>query len=204
MANENTNTNEQNEFKELTLKFGKGCVQDSFTAKDGKEYTPILIPNSDPADKRPWATFIVPANHVHPDKFGNGMWTKVPAEGSTTIRRSVKVGVDENGKNIWSEEKTKVTNKELKSMVEFYKERPREQEKQEEKDELPFKEDMKDSVKKVESKKEEKTPKEPKASKSSAKKPSLKAKVNALTKEVAKEKAQALEEKTLKPKEMAI
>lgn len=186
------------EFKEITLKFGKGCVQESFTAKDGKEYTPILIPNSDPADKRPWATFIVPTSHVHPDKFGKGMWTKVPAEGSTTIRRSVKVGVDENGKNIWSEEKTKVTNRELKSMVEFYKERPLEQQKEEIKEETPLKNEAKESVKKAEPKKEAKVSKE------KAKKPSLKAKVDKLTKEVAKEKAQAMGEKTLKPKEMAI
>ena len=110
--------------EEITLKFGKGCVGEPFTAKDGKEYVSILIPNQDENDHRPWATFVARANAVHEDKFGGkGMWTKVPAEGHTTIRRSVAVGEDENGKRIWETQSRKVPNKELKGMVEFYKER---------------------------------------------------------------------------------
>ena len=120
----------EKEFKEITLKFGKGCVGDTFTGKDGKDYTQILIPNSNPEDHRPWQTFVVRANAVHEDKFGKGMWTKVPAEGHTTVRRSVRTGEDENGKPVWGQEDKRVTNQELKGMVEFYKTRSREQEKQ--------------------------------------------------------------------------
>ena len=139
MENKTENTMEQQtaqqegqerEFKEITLKFGKGCVGDTFTGKDGKDYTQILIPNSDPEDHRPWQTFVVRANAVHEDKFGKGMWTKVPAEGHTTVRRSVRTGEDENGKPTWGQEDKRVTNEELKGMVEFYKNRPREQEKE--------------------------------------------------------------------------
>ena len=113
--------------EEITLKFGKGCVGEPFMAKDGKEYVSILIPNSDENDHRPWATFVARSNAVHEDKFGGkGMWTKVPAEGHTTIRRSVVVGEDETGNRIWDTQSTKVSNKELKGMVEFYKNRPKE------------------------------------------------------------------------------
>ena len=121
-----TEPGEFNKISEITIKFGKGCLGDPFTGKDGNEYRSVLIPNADSEDHRPWASFVVRANRVHEDKFGKGMWTKVLAEGYTTIRRSVKVGKDEAGKDIWENEFKKVTNKELKSMVEFYKERPRE------------------------------------------------------------------------------
>ena len=114
---------EKKEFQEITLKFGKGCVGDTFHGKDGKEYTSILIPNADPDDHRPWATFVVKANAVHEDKFGKGMWIKLPSEGHTTIRRDRLAGEDADGKRIWETDKTKVTNRELKGMVEFYKTR---------------------------------------------------------------------------------
>ena len=113
------------EFEEITLKFGKGCVKDEFQGKDGNTYRSILIPNEDPNDKSPWKTFVVRSNAVHEDKFGNGMWIKLPAEGHTTVRQSV-VTEQADGTRSWSNNDTKVTNRELKSMVEFYKERPRE------------------------------------------------------------------------------
>ena len=115
------------EFKEITLKFGKGCVGEPFTGKDGKEYKQILIPNKDENNKSPWATFVVRANAVHDDQFGKGMWVKLPAEGSTTVRKDYCVGEGADGKKIWETEKTKVSNKELKGMVEFYKTRGKEQ-----------------------------------------------------------------------------
>ena len=119
-------TAEKREYKEITLKFGKGCVGEAFEGKDGKSYKQIMIPNKDPEDRSPWATFVVRANSVHDDQFGKGMWIKLPSEGSTTIRKSKAVGIDENGKRIFETEKNKVSNTELKGMVEFYKERPRE------------------------------------------------------------------------------
>lgn len=121
---------ERSEIEEITLKFGKGCVGNTFQGKDGKEYTSILIPNSDPDDHRPWATFVVKSNAVHDDKFGKGMWIKLPADGHTSVWRDVVVGTDEEGKRIWDKEKTKVPNRDLKNMVEFYKDRPRDSVKQ--------------------------------------------------------------------------
>jgi hypothetical protein len=105
--------------EEVTLKFGKGCVGEPFTGKDGKEYKQILIPNKDENDHTPWATFVVKANAVHEDKFGKGMWLKLPADGYTTVRKDRCIGEDTDGKKIWETDKTKVSNKELKGMVEF-------------------------------------------------------------------------------------
>jgi len=120
---------EKGKFEEITLKFGKGCVGDPFMGKDGKEYKEILIPNKDENDHSPWATFVVRANAVHEDKYGKGMWTKLPAEGHTTIRKDRCVGEDENGKKLWETDKKQVTNRELKGMVEFYKTKSKKQEK---------------------------------------------------------------------------
>ena len=110
---------------EITLKFGKGCVGDEFLGKDGVKYREILVPNQDKEDHRPWQTFVVKSNHVHENQFGKGMWCKLPANGSTTLHRSVKVGQDEQGKPIWDTEKTKVSNRDLKKMVEAYKDKDR-------------------------------------------------------------------------------
>ena len=117
---------EKHEYKEITIKFGKGYREDPFTAKDGKSYVEIKIPNTDPEDHSPWASFILPENHVHEDKFGKGLWAKIPENGHTGIRKPVCTGQDENGKNLWSEQKTVVTNAELKARVEAYREKPRE------------------------------------------------------------------------------
>lgn len=119
----------QKEFKkveEITLKFGKGCVSEEFQGKDGKSYKEILIPNQDKDDHRPWQTFVVKSNHVHENKYGKGMWCKLPAEGHTTVRRSVVVGEKPDGSKEWGTEKTTVSNRDLKKMVEAYKDRPRE------------------------------------------------------------------------------
>lgn len=108
-------------FKEITLHFGKGCVGEPFQAKDGKEYCQILVPNPDKDDKKPWQTFVVRSNQVHDNKFGKGMWCKLPAEGHTTLLRSVVDGKDENDRPVWKDIRTKVPNRELKKMVEAYK-----------------------------------------------------------------------------------
>lgn len=115
----------QKKMDEITLKFGKGCVGDEFQGKDGVKYKEILVPNQDKDDHRPWQTFVVKANHVHENQYGKGMWCKLPANGTTTLHRSVKVGQDEQGKPIWDTEKTKVSNKDLKKMVEAYKDKDR-------------------------------------------------------------------------------
>ena len=115
--------NEHRQMEEITLKFGKGCVGDEFDGKDGIKYREILVPNTDPDDKRPWQTFVVRSNHVHENQYGKGMWCKLPADGHTTLRRSMRTGVDDAGKPLWETVKTQVSNKELKDMVEHYKTR---------------------------------------------------------------------------------
>ena len=121
---ENRETSPKKEFKEITMKFGKGCVGEEFQGKDGNKYKEILVPNPDKNDHRPWQTFVVKANHVHEDKFGKGMWIKLPAEGHTTLRRPVVVGEKPDGKKEWGTEKNSIANADLKKMVEAYKERP--------------------------------------------------------------------------------
>lgn len=122
---ESEQKDEKPKMEEITLKFGKGCVGDPFQGKDGNTYREIIIPNKDPEDKRSWQTFVVKANHVHENQFGKGMWCKLPAEGSTTLHRRVRSGTDEQGKPMWDTEKTKVSNKDLKSLVEAYKDKDR-------------------------------------------------------------------------------
>ena len=132
VTNDAADQSEKKEFKEITLKFGKGLVGETFQGKDGKDYKQISIPNQDQNDKSPWASFVVRANAVHEDQFGKGMWVKLPLEGSTTVRKDNVVGQDEAGKNIYETTKTKIPNKELKSMVEFYKNNDRRQEQENE------------------------------------------------------------------------
>ena len=62
---------------------------------------------------------------MHENQFGKGMWCKLPANGTTTLHRNVKVGQDEQGKPIWDTEKTKISNRDLKKMVEAYKDKDR-------------------------------------------------------------------------------
>ena len=111
------------EFKEVTLKFGKGYVKEEFQGRDGNRYKEIMVPNQ---DNKPWETFVVKANHIHENQFGKGVWMKLPAEGHTTLRHSVAAGRNEDGTTKWETKENKVSNIELKKMMEAYKERPRE------------------------------------------------------------------------------
>ena len=111
--------------EELIIKFGKGLVGKPFMAKTGKECVGIKIPNADPADKTPWESIVVGANRVHEDKFGKGMWMKLPADGQTKVSRSIITGQDENGKNVYETTSRTVTNRDLKGMLESYKNRER-------------------------------------------------------------------------------
>ena len=108
--------------EEVTIKFGKGLAE-PFKSKDGREFMRISIPNQDPADKTPWASFVLPAKAVHENQYGKGLWAKIPADGTTVVTKPVLKGQDEQGKNIWEDQKTRVPNQELKSMVEAYKTR---------------------------------------------------------------------------------
>ena len=112
-------TENRAEIEELSIKFGKGLAE-PFTARDGTEYMRIMIPNRDRTDTTPWASFVLKASQVHENKFGKGLWVKLPAGAHITVTKPVAVGV-ENGKTVWNNEKKSVTVPELKSMVEFYK-----------------------------------------------------------------------------------
>lgn len=58
--------------EEVTIKFGKGLAE-PFTSKEGKEFLRITVPNQDPADKTPWASFVLPAKAVHENQYGKGL-----------------------------------------------------------------------------------------------------------------------------------
>ena len=100
------------QIKEITLHFGKGTVE-PFTAKDGREMLKIVIPNADHSDHTPWASFVLPAKAVHENQYGKAFWTKIPADGHTTLTKPFLAGQSEDGRNIWKDEKTTVSNREL-------------------------------------------------------------------------------------------
>lgn len=158
----------EKEYKEITLKFGKGCVGDEFQGKDGNTYRQIMIPPNEET-KQPWQTFVVKANQVHENQFGKGMWCKLPENGSTTVTKSVAKGVDENGKTIWENEKNKVSNKELKSMVEAYKNKDKSQENTQE----TKKDSLLDKIEKKALQANEQEKKAPKKTKSKSKQAAL-------------------------------
>ena len=106
---------------EVTIKFGKGLVSEPFTSKSGKELVTVLIPNPDKADARPWESFVISPKMIHDNKFGKGVWMKLPENETTRLSRSVRSGVDDNGKTIWHRENREVTNTELKALMEAYK-----------------------------------------------------------------------------------
>ena len=110
---------------EVTIKFGRGLMSEPFTSKNGKELVEIKIPNADHSDSRPWESFVVPANFVHENQYGKGMWMKLPEDGTTKLSRNVLEGQDASGKTIWGRETREITNKELKALVETYKTRDR-------------------------------------------------------------------------------
>ena len=121
---QNMDNRTEKKMEEISIKFGKGLAE-PFTGKDGKEYMRILIPNQDKSDHTPWASFVLPAKSVHENKYGKGLWAKIPADGTTTVTKAVQVG-EQDGKRIWENQKTAVPNRELKARVEAYKSRDRE------------------------------------------------------------------------------
>ena len=109
--------------EEVTIKFGRGLMGEPFTSKSGKELVEIQIPNADPSDRRPWESFVVSPKMVHENQFSNGLWMKLPENGTTRLSRSVMDGKDAEGKPIWRKESRTVSNTELKGLMESYKTR---------------------------------------------------------------------------------
>ena len=115
---------EQQERKEVTIKFGKGLVK-PFTSKSGRAMVRISIPNQDSSDKLPWETFVVSAKQVHDNNYGVGVWMKLPKDGKVTLARPVPTGKDDAGKTVWGRESRQVPDTELKAMLEAYKDKNR-------------------------------------------------------------------------------
>lgn len=111
------------ERNEVTIKFGKGLVGEPFVSKNGKELVEVSIPNSRDDDHRPWESFVISPKMIHENKFGKGVWMKLPEDGSVRLSRPVKNGTDDKGKTIWSHETREVSNVELKAILEAYKEK---------------------------------------------------------------------------------
>ena len=108
----------------IRIKFSRKLAR-PFTAKNGNDMVAISIPNTDPEDKRSWEEFVLPVYMVHSDHYGSKtLWAELPADGTTTLSRSVKPSA-ETGE--WSREERTVDNKTLKSMVEAYKLKPKTQ-----------------------------------------------------------------------------
>ncbi len=108
----------------LTIKFSSNLARAS-TSSGGKDMVAIKIPNEDPEDKRAWEEFVLPVQMVHSDHYGSKtLWAKIPADGSTTLSRSIKPSSEDD---TWEKEERTVDNKTLKSMVEAYKLKPKAQ-----------------------------------------------------------------------------
>ena len=116
---------EKAERAEISIAFAKGLCSDPFTAKDGKEYVQIKIPEEGGGI---WPTFVLPANHVHENQHGKGLWAKIPEDGTTKVRRTQITAESEDGRKLYSHQDEKVPNKTLKAMVEAYKEKTKEAE----------------------------------------------------------------------------
>ena len=112
--------------KEVTIKFGKGLVGEPFVSKNGNELVEVKIPNSDKDDHTPWASFVVSPKLIHDNKFGKGVWMKIPEDGTTRISKPIVVGTKEDGKREWNKEVRDVPNTELKEMMESYKTKEKE------------------------------------------------------------------------------
>ena len=114
--------------KEITIKFSKKLMDGPFEAKDGKNYVQVSIPNKDPEDKNPWASFILREGQVHENADGTKAWAAIPADGITTLQRDVKTdAITPEGKPVYKTQYRKVSNQELKDMVESYRNRNREE-----------------------------------------------------------------------------
>ncbi len=111
------------EQKEVAIKFGKGLVGDPFTSINGHELVEVKIPNSDRTDHTPWASFVISPKMIHDNKFGKGVWMKLPEDGTTRVSKFVADGVQDDGKTNWRREVREVPNTELKEMLEAYKTR---------------------------------------------------------------------------------
>lgn len=117
-----TETVEKQPIETLTIKFSRKLAR-PFTTRNGKDMVAIKIPNTNPEDKSAWEEFVLPVKMVHSDYYGSKtLWARLPADGSTTLSRSVRPSAQDGN---WEKEERTVDNKTLKTMVEAYKLKPK-------------------------------------------------------------------------------
>ena len=116
---------EPQEKKEVSIKFGKGLVGEPFMSKGGHQLVEVRIPNQDPADKTPWASFVISPKMIHDNKFGKGVWMKLPEDGTTKVSKPILVGTGPDGKKVWNRDSRDIPNTDLKAMMESYKNKDR-------------------------------------------------------------------------------
>lgn len=110
----------------ITIKFARGLLGDEFTARNGNELVRVKIPNEDPEDHSPWASFVVSVGSVYDSQNGKAVCVDLPADGETTVTKSHRTGTGPDGRGLWENTRTIVSNHQLKEMVEFYRKKPRE------------------------------------------------------------------------------
>lgn len=106
-----------NQIEEVTLKISEGWVGNRFTSKSGKELVEVKIPNANREDKSPWPSFVTDPKRLHKNKFGTGLWMKIPKNAHTTLKRPMRIGTDPSGKGIYENRMDSIPNTELKSMI---------------------------------------------------------------------------------------
>ena len=86
--------------EEITIKFGKGLVSEPFTSKAGKELVEVKIPNPDPADKRPWESFVISPKMIHDNQFGKEDFIMAFFNSAVTVLQTLVVALGA-GLGIW-------------------------------------------------------------------------------------------------------
>ena len=103
---------------QITVSISSKFVSDPFTAKDGKEYVRVKIPNEDRNDKSSWASIVIPPEQVSKNEDTGRAELTLKADGYSTLVKSEYKGHDEKGKAVFEQKKSKVSNAELKKRVE--------------------------------------------------------------------------------------
>ena len=107
----------QSEIEMVTLKVSEKWVGSHFTSKAGQELVEVKIPHADRENKTPWPSFVTDPKKLHNNKFGGGLWMKLPKNGHTTIKQPMRIGTNENGKGIYENQMSRIPNTELKGMI---------------------------------------------------------------------------------------
>lgn len=100
---------EDKEPEKETVKISANCVGNPFTSKTGAELVSVKVPNQDPADKSPWATFVVGADQVSDKDERNKVTLTLSANANISLKKTAVV----DGKNV-QEDAGKLTVSELK------------------------------------------------------------------------------------------